>query len=118
MNDKKHTPGPWKKCGGYTPEYCAVHSDKGYIVFKMADKTVDKVGGELIDAPDFEEQQANARLIAEAPMLLETLETVQEVLKIVRGYMPKSPKNPDTHTFELCSVAVCGMIRKAKGGTL
>ncbi len=70
----EHTPGPWKKCGGGTPRYTAVHSAKGYIVFQMADRVMDKERGEPLPAPDYHEQQANARLIAAAPDLLAACE--------------------------------------------
>lgn len=63
-----HTPGPWRKCGGMTPKYCAITSADGYIVFGMADAVCDREGnGNRIKAPDMDTQQANARLIAAAP---------------------------------------------------
>jgi len=74
----KHTPGPWKKCGGATPHFCSVHSKSGYIVFGMADHQYDKEQGKKIKAPDMWEQQANARLIAAAPELLEALKEAIE----------------------------------------
>lgn len=65
-----HTEGPWRKCGGYTASFVAVDARGKYIVFGMADKAKDRECSELIDAPGYDEQQANARLIAAAPDLL------------------------------------------------
>ena len=64
-----HTPGPWRRCGGFTPAYCAIHSDDGYIVFGMADPSAHTERGQPIKAPDTDTQHANARLIAKAPDL-------------------------------------------------
>lgn len=70
----KHTPGPWRKCGGMTPRYTAIQSSGGFIVFQMADSGTDKEHGRQIAAPDMDTQQANACLIAAAPELLEALQ--------------------------------------------
>lgn len=78
LNQGPHTPGPWKKCGGYSAKYCAVHSLKGYIVFRMADREEDTENGKPIEAPSYDEQHANARLIASAPELLQSLEAVMK----------------------------------------
>ncbi len=61
---ERATPGPWCKCGGATPHYCAIAYEHGYIVFGMADKQVDKEHGERIKAPDYKRQQDNATMIA------------------------------------------------------
>ena len=75
MTEPKFTKGPWRKCGGATPAYIAVHSARGYIVFGMADSDVHTEGlnKKPIKAPDMWEQQANARLIAAAPQLYDAL---------------------------------------------
>jgi hypothetical protein len=76
----QHTPGPWRKCGGYTAKYTAIYSDEfGYIVRGFADYMDDKENGEPTKAPGFETQQANARLIAAAPDLLAALKAVEWV---------------------------------------
>lgn len=62
---KAATAGPWNRCGGMTAHYIAVHSPSGYIVFSMADPTVDKEQGQPIKAP-LGEQNANAFFIAQA----------------------------------------------------
>lgn len=79
MSESKHTPGPWKVCGGATPHYKAIHSCHGYIVFGMADSTEDMERDEPIQAPDFETQRANARLIAAAPDLLAMLQRLHYI---------------------------------------
>ncbi len=75
MSESKHTPGPWRRCGGSTASYIAVHSDRGYIVLGMADRS-QREGGRAIQAPPDDEQLANARLIAAAPQLLWALKAV------------------------------------------
>ena len=71
----KHTPGPWRKCGGATPHYTGIHSKAGYIVYGMADNC-DTEHGKPIKCPGFDEQRANARLIAAAPEMLELLKLI------------------------------------------
>jgi hypothetical protein len=55
-----HTPTPWRVCGGFTPEFTAIHSSAGYIIFRFADNEVDVEGTSLIKAPSYDEQRANA----------------------------------------------------------
>lgn len=69
----KHTPGPWRVCGGHTPKFKAIHSSQGYIVFSMADYVDDTENNKPIKAPDYETQSANARLMAASPELLDVL---------------------------------------------
>lgn len=59
----KHTPTPWRECGGATPHYKAIHSQDGYIVFGFADKFHDRENGEPIKCPSYEVQRANAKFI-------------------------------------------------------
>ena len=67
----KYTPGPWRVCGGYTASYTAITTENdGYIVYGMADRLDHKEREEPINAPDYETQRANAKLIAAAPDLL------------------------------------------------
>lgn len=72
----QHTPGPWRVCGGYTAHYCAVHSERGYIVFRMADKRNDAERDGPIQCPDDEEQRANARLIAASPIMYDYIRSL------------------------------------------
>ena len=81
----KHTPGPWRRCGGFTPAYCAIHSNDGYIVFGLADPGAHTEQGQPIKAPDTDTQHANARLIAAAPDLLEALWVCMEHNRLHHG---------------------------------
>lgn len=77
----QHTPGPWEvqsvfpdKSKGHTfdPSVCIVAHDDECLTYRVA------------DIPDvvepYDEQMANARLIAAAPMLLDTLLGVADFL--------------------------------------
>ena len=75
--EAKHTPGPWRSCGGYTPQYKAITSQDGYIVFGMADPYCHTANGAPIQAPPLEAQCANAKLIAKAPEMHNTLEAIR-----------------------------------------
>ncbi len=88
MIDTKHTPGPWTMFGQYSV------MDHTGLYIKL-------VGGG--EQPPFqpEEQEANARLIAAAPELLEVLETIERVdVKLPFGLLGQ----------------VRAVIAKAKGG--
>lgn len=61
------TEGEWRRCGGATARYVAIHSkDHGYIVFGMADARSDSEGGKFIQAPNYPQQASNAAFIAHA----------------------------------------------------
>lgn len=83
---KGHTPGPWRKCGGYTADYIAVSSNDGYIVYGMADHDSQTELGKPIEAPDYPTQQANARLIAAAPDLLNALQDMLGGWQYIRQF--------------------------------
>lgn len=53
-----HTPGPWRKCGGYTPHYIGIAAGRTLIVESFSEQL------------DMDTQNANARLVAAAPELL------------------------------------------------
>ena len=78
------TKGPWEVCGGYSPQFTAIHSAAGYIIFSMADANHHREKDALITAPDYETQRANAHLIASAPDLYEALKKCVAQLKEVR----------------------------------
>jgi hypothetical protein len=71
-NEIKHTPGPWaaKKGVGWYVVRIAHSQDDNFAIAVGSNKT------SLVDAPtgDDAEAEANARLIAAAPDLLEALE--------------------------------------------
>lgn len=87
MTDKpettKATPRPWRVCGGYTPQFMAIHSPEGYIVFGMADAKTHTEGipPKLIDAPNRDAQAANAALIVQAVNEYDALNAVAEAAK-------------------------------------
>jgi hypothetical protein len=73
-NDTKHTPGPWDACG------CTIYSGEKRI-------------GQTWDAEDdglpAPEMEANARLIAAAPELLEAFEGMVADWERVHGMIPQ-----------------------------
>jgi hypothetical protein len=83
-----HTKGPWEVCGGYTPEYSAIASREGYIVFGMADYATDKEQGKPIKAPSYDTQRDNIRLMACAPELLDSLKTAVRWLRQIETKYP------------------------------
>ena len=78
-NKTKHTPGPWKVCGGSTPKFKAITSNSGYVVFEMGDQFQHMENGRGIAAPSYEEQSANARLIAAAPETAAERDRLKEI---------------------------------------
>lgn len=94
------TPGPWRKCGGATPAYTAIHSDAGYIIFGMADITEHKERGHPIVAPDMWQQQKNASYIAAVnpaviSELLAALESLQRENEAMRQRLDAGPHGED-----------------------
>ena len=79
--EREATKGPWRACGGYTPEFGAVDSPDGYVIFRLADWRVDRERGEPINAPSYEFQLSNRNFIAAlrnaAPVLLEVAEAAK-----------------------------------------
>lgn len=69
----KHTPGPWKKAGGND-------SDKIFSATRHIASVIGTTRGRTIN-PHHSESQANARLIATAPALL------QEAENLIRFFM-------------------------------
>ena len=98
----KHTPGPWRRCGGFTPAYCAIHSNDGYIVFGLADPGAHTEQGQPIKAPDTDTQHANARLIAAAPDLLEALKKLDNFFET---YRPEGHPVSDPHELVRAAIA-------------
>lgn len=101
----EHTPGPWEPT--FNPkrdntEVCSIMDmggdpDTGYV----ADVYRNYVGSKIPES----EYQANARLIAAAPELLEALEAMLDE----RGALCREPEN-EAETIALAAIA------KAKGG--
>lgn len=68
MTESKHTPGPWESFGG--PDFCITDSN-GASVAQLWNKYEDYF-------KPYEESEANARLIAAAPEMLEVLEYIKD----------------------------------------
>ena len=74
----KHTPGPWKRCGEDRDGCpCGLVYATG-ADFGIATTYLSEYGFEA-PMPDVEARKANARLIAAAPEMLETLEWLDSI---------------------------------------
>ena len=98
--ETKHTPGPWEN----SPS-CHVYAGEGELIADAGDSLTLGVS----------EMEANARLIAAAPELLDALNHARELIKAARGYFPKSIKNPDTFRLENTNATIEAAIAKATG---
>lgn len=97
----KHTPGPW--------EY-AENSANNFDVFGAGD-TVEVAVVWGLDDPLKAEREANARLIAAAPELLEALEDSLDLFGVFLDHSDKG--NTDMH--RALGVKIRAAIAKAKG---
>lgn len=94
MSEAKHTPGPWR-VGKGGPNMCpTVGTEKGLMVAMVA-------------YGDSHPTQANARLIAAAPDLLEALEELADLFDA----MVSGEYRPDSFTTQPARAAIA----KAKG---
>lgn len=96
MTNTSHTftPGPWINLG-------RVSSDDSRTLIGNKDKNISLVGCACSD-----EQEANARLIAAAPELLEALEVAQSIIeRLTRS----------TSDYSRQQIAIRAAIAKAKG---
>ena len=101
QTQSKHTPGPWRFCR--IPLFNPQHPDATYAAF-----TANHAGGE----DWMRTAQANARLIAAAPDLLEALR-----LAVACGAIPQLSSLPQTDTeIGRCARAVHAAITKATPG--
>lgn len=91
---KAHTPAPWKVCEDYINVY-APETDTAIT------------NQDHICAPDQDEAEANARLIAAAPCLLEALEKALWMIESNEGTSDENDAIVDA-----CRAAIA----KAKGG--
>lgn len=87
MNEFKGTPGPWSVTGD--PDsfsgVCVEAEKEGIIHWVIADRIGGHILGEEYD--DYSEVEANARLIAAAPELLEALIRLSEAARDMHGYL-------------------------------
>lgn len=99
-----HTPGPWN----WNKERDQVASNHPDWEFSLICK--------IATGEDRKQEDANARLIAAAPELLEACKAARELVKLARQYFPKSVSNSDT--FNLLNVdanTIAKAISKAEG---
>ena len=87
----KHTPGPWREAYRANHRYRIIGGEKETSICEIA-----------LWITDYEEQSANARLIAAAPDLLESLEAL-----VFRSHLP-----PEDEWIEKDALAA---IAKAEG---
>ena len=62
-----------------------------------------------------EELEANAHLIASAPLMYEALKEADNLIKLARQYFPKSIRNSDTFQLETTCAAIGKAIAKVEG---
>lgn len=107
MSKYKHTPGPWEAsftdCLGGPASYCRIRPVSGEMFGRFTSLEI-----ATMNMMDEDEQQANARLIAAAPDLLEAL---QEAVK--SGMVPKSSAKEGGANKYSNQVRVADMIRSA-----
>lgn len=84
MNNSKHTPGEWTVDYDHNQNFTDIIK-VNVIAGKKKIFSASNGGG------DFEEQEANAKLIAAAPELLEVLEKIKEWHTMAKIARPKFP---------------------------
>lgn len=88
----KHTPGPWRVDAGFYGDVRAEAGDVAVSVYR--DMNTVEIGGQLTLAPvSREEAQANARLIAAAPELLELALELKAELELIAMEEGAEPYN-------------------------
>ena len=100
--ESKHTAGKWTAGKTNNFEYIDIDCDGNHIT---------SVYTGIESNP---EAEANAKLIAAAPALLEALIEAQKLVEIARNYMPTSIRNSDKFAFENINANyICLAIHKA-----
>jgi hypothetical protein len=108
---QKHTPGPWKH-GGPT----ILSGGAWNLVVAILPTTIDPRPTADAAAHTIEEREANARLIAAAPDMLQALEHAQSMLETASRYFPKSIKNGDRFSLlNTLANSVNPALAKARG---
>jgi len=96
--DTKHTPGPWKR------------NADGFLASPKGAEVVFSRKHQLIIGDSTPETEANARLIASAPDLLEALARIEKLLT------PTGEKhNNPALNVDLCAAIASAAIAKARG---
>ncbi len=109
-----HTKGPWKLLRtpfNHDNFRDSVGTDKRIIAW-----TLRHYPGVPRTENSAEIDQANARLIAAAPELLEALKLAGELVSVARQHFPKSMHNSDKFQLEGTCVAIGAAIAKATTG--
>lgn len=99
----KHTPGPWEIDGH---NLTAVIHNEGSVTWPQWKHVCNCDYGYADPEKHFEENKANAHLIAAAPEMLEALESVMRLQKLIE--YPNDVK--ECHVGE--AMAVSGMLQK------
>lgn len=109
----KHTPGPWNISRDTRTIFAS--TDGAGVLIRGIEQTIPQIAYIASNgfAATFEEQKANARLIAAAP---ELLEAAQNLLDYVREFFPDEPLfSTDPHEQSVNVRDLEAAIRKAKG---
>ena len=109
----KHTPGPWHtdndgQIYGPNPEFDPTDPQTHEEIL-IADTAPD-------NAALTEYDEANARLMAAAPVMLEALRYAAELIPTARRYFPKSVKFSDRFQLENVCATIGKAIAQAEGG--
>ena len=106
-----YTPGPWGICG--QSPWDVVNMDTGVIYSDSTSKriAVSIKAGDGLNAPDEDETEANATLIAAAPDLLEKLETAVAIIDMMMDAIEATPPEACQQDF----IAMVETIKQARG---
>jgi predicted RNA binding protein with dsRBD fold (UPF0201 family) len=104
-----HTPGPWTVSHDNEQASDIAYIRAGNAVFSQFDQEI------AVCFPACEQVEANARLMAASPQMLQALEYAQEILNLARQYFPKSIQNRDTFQLNNACATVGKAIHIAKG---
>ena len=125
MMQVKHSPGPWgvehngagyPMIHGSEAEDATTEARYNWIANVLAPRDTLYHNGKERHTNMAQEAEANAKLIAAAPALLEALEAASGTLSANRHRFPKSIKHSDRFALENTIAAIHAAIRLAKGG--
>lgn len=105
---QRHTPGPWGWQDGFSTTWVIRAMEAQYPLFTRSMEIIAEIPRPDNDKRSFEETDANARLIAAAPELLEALRDTLAIASIKWGNL-----DPDANTIMDKARAA---IAKATGG--